>query len=313
MDLIADIGGTNSRCALLDDRGRIVAVETFSNADFSEIESVLDHYLEHRRASDRPRRAALAVAAPVLNDRVQLVNIDWQFTQTGLRQRFNLAGLIVVNDAAAVAWGVPDLSSAGITKVGRGDAAAGSPIAVIGPGTGLGVAALIPTSDGWAAVAGEGGNVSISTATRTETAVADYQRSGYGHCSSEDLLSGPGLVNIYRALAKIASHAATSTTPSEISAAAAGGDPLAIEARSMFFSLLGTAAGNLALTVNARGGVFVGGGIVRQLMAEFTESDFRERFEDKGTYRGYMESIPTYVITDPQPAFLGLRKLLGYR
>lgn len=312
MDLIADIGATNSRCALLDDGGQVVARETFGNNEFSDLESLLEHYLQHRRPSDRPRRAALAVAAPILSDRVQMVNIDWQFSQAELQRHFKLAGLTVVNDFAAVAWGLPDLSSAELRKVGRGDAASRSPMAVIGPGSGLGVAALIPATDGWVPVTGEGGHVSIAPITSTEAAVADCIRSRSGHCSAEDLLSGPGLINIYNALGQLAKRETVSLTAAEISTAATGGDTLALEARAMFFSVLGTVAGNLALTVGARGGVFVAGGIIPQLLAPFSESDFRERFEAKGTYRSYMEAIPTYVITHPQPAFRGLQKLLGY-
>jgi len=249
----------------------------------------------------------------MLQDSVQMINIDWRFSQAELKERYDLAGLIVVNDFTALAWAVPDLISAELFKVGRGEAAIRSPLAVIGPGTGLGVGALIPASDGWAPVTGEGGRVSISTITCTEAAVADYIRSQSGHCSAEDLLSGPGLVRIYDALAKLAAREAPAMTPEEISDAAGDGNPLATEARAMFFALLGTAAGNLALTIDARGGVFIGGGIVPRLIEALAESDFRERFEGKGSYRGYMESIPTYVITDPQPAFRGLRKLLGYR
>ena len=311
MDLIADIGATSSRCALLDDKGQIVARETFANTEFADVESLLEHYLQQLNAGDRPRRAALAVAAPILYDRVQMINIDWQFSQAELKGRLKLAELTVVNDFAAIAWGLPDLNSHELRKVGRGDAATDSPLAVIGPGSGLGVAALIPATDSWVSVSGEGGHVSISPITSTEAAVADYVRSQSGHCSAEDLLSGPGLINIYTALGQLAKRETPSLSAAEISAAATGGDPLAIEAHAMFFSLLGTVAGDLALTVGARGGVFIAGGIIPQLMAPFSESDFRERFEAKGTYRSYMEAIPTYVITAPQPAFRGLRRHLS--
>jgi len=313
MDLIADIGATNSRCALLDDKGRVIADEIFSNTELSGVDGLLDRYLQDRRSSDRPRRAALAVAAPVLRDRVQLVNIDWKFSIEDLKERFRLAGLIVINDCAAVAWGVPDLTSSDLQKIGSGEAKSRTPVAVIGPGSGLGVAALIPSTDGWTSVAGEGGHTSISPITPTETAVVEQVRSRSGHCSAEDLLSGPGLINIYNALGQLAKRQIPSLTPPEVSAAADGGDPLALEARAIFFSLLGTAAGNLALTVGAHGGVFIAGGIIPKLTAALAESDFRERFEAKGAHRSYMEAIPTYVITDPRPAFRGLRKLLGYR
>ena len=313
MDLITDIGATNSRCALVNDGGQIVATEVFSNSDFYSIEALFKNYLQNRRESDRPRRAALAVTAPVLRDRVEMVNIDWQFSQAELQARLNLTRLIVLNDAAAIAWGIPNLGSTQLRKVGDGDAAVRSPVAVIGPGSGLGVAALIPAGDDWAAVAGEGGHVSISPITARETAVVEYVSARSGHCSAEDLLSGPGLVNTYSALQGISAHATSTLTPAEVTAAADAGDPVAVEARGLFCSLLGTVAGNLALTVGAHGGVFVAGGIVPKIIEAFLQSDFRERFEDKGDYREYMRKIPTFVVTDPHPAFQGLRKLLGFR
>jgi glucokinase len=242
-----------------------------------------------------------------------MVNIDWRFSQTRLQKHLQLAGMIVVNDAAAIAWGIPDLTSVELRKAGGGDAAVRSPIAVIGPGSGLAVAALIPAEEDWTAVVGEGGHASISTITDRETAVADYVRSRSGHCSAEDLLSGPGLVNIFNALEQLEGRTTSSMSPAEVSTAADTGNPIASEAHSIFFSLLGTAAGNLALTVGASGGVFVSGDIVPKLIEKFLQSDFRERFESKGSYRGYMERIPTFAIVDPYPAFRGLRKLLGYR
>ena len=238
MDLIADIGATHSRCALLDDRGQVVATEAASNSDYSDLENLLETYLHRRRASDRPRRAALAIAAPILGDRVEMVNIDWRFSQARLQKHLQLTGMIVVNDAAAIAWGIPDLTSVELRKAGGGDAAVRSPIAVIGPGSGLAVAALIPSEENWTAVVGEGGHASISTITDKETAVANYVRSQSGHCSAEDLLSGPGLVNIFNALEQLEGRTTSSMTPAEVSAAADAGDPIATETHSIFFSLL---------------------------------------------------------------------------
>jgi glucokinase len=313
LDLIADIGATNSRCALLDDRGKVVSAQYFENASYEGLRAVLEAYLEKRRASDRPQRAALAVAAPVLGDDVQMTNIGWRFSQAKLRDEFGFARLNVVNDFAAVAWSLPSLGPQDRTQVGGGTAVTRMPLAVLGPGSGLGVASLVPTGDTWAAVSGEGGHVTLPATTSDEAAVIESIRNETGHCSAERVLSGPGLVRLYELLGKMAGREIAKVTSMDVTALARKGEPLATKTLAMFFGMLGTVAGNLAVTVGALGGVFVGGGIVPQLLREFEASPFRERFVAKGRYREYMEAIPTFVITEPQAAFRGLRKLLGYR
>jgi glucokinase len=315
MDLIADIGATNTRCALLDSSGQILATERFKNDDFGSLEEVLLAYLGRRRANDRPSRAALAVAAPILGDEVRFFNRSWAFSQERLARELKLSRLIVINDFAAVAWALPRLTDQSTRKVGQGEAVSRKPIAVLGPGSGLGVSSIIPSEDGWAVAHGEGGHVTLAATTDEEAAVIDLARMEHGHCSAERLISGPGIVNIYMTLGHLEGRPRTTAPimPAEITAAAADGEPLALRTREMFFELLGNVAGNLALTVGALGGVYIAGGIVPKLLEPFVASRFRERFEAKGRYKYYMERIPTYVITEPLPAFVGLRTLLGYR
>ncbi len=311
MDLIADIGGTNTRCAIVDDDGNVVATQTFDNANFRNLQAVFSRYLDDKKEVGAPERAALAIAAPVLGDRVQMVNASWEFSQADLRADLGLTALTVVNDFEALARSVPMLDDAGLTQIGGGEPVEGAPVAVLGPGTGFGMSALIPAGNDWATVSGEGGHATIAASTEIENAVVSFVRSRNGHCSAEDLLSGPGLRRIYEALAAIGNETPKYSTPAEITDAAQVGDALAQATQKIFFSLLGTTAGNLALTVNAFGGVFIGGGIVPRLIPLLMESDFRLRFEDKGDYRDYMKPIPTFVITDPHPAFAGLRAILG--
>lgn len=313
MDLIADIGATNTRCALLDDRGNAVSAEVFENASFAGIEALLQAYLEQRRTTDRPRRAALAVAAPILSDAVEMINIDWRFSQSQLKASLRLSRLTIVNDFAALAWALPSLGPGDRRQIGAGLPVTRTPLGVIGPGSGLGVATLVPTLDGWTAVSGEGGHATLAASTRDEAAIIDLLRDETGHCSAERALSGPGIVRMYRALARAAGRESADLLPADVTELARKGEPLATKTLALFFSLLGTAAGNLALTVGARGGVYIGGGIVPRLLDAFQVSAFRERFVAKGSYRGYLDPIPTYVITDPLPAFRGLRTLLGYR
>ena len=313
MDLIADIGATHSRCALLDETGRQLAVATFENARFTGLEELLDVYLGNRRASDRPKRAALGVAAPIVGDEVRMVNRPWRFSRTALQQKLELNQLIVVNDFAAVAWALPELGADDLAQIGRGTPLPGSARTTLGPGSGLGVASITPAVDDWAVVSGEGGHVTLPVSSAAEAAVIERVRNRHGHCSAERLLSGPGLVTLYETLAEIAGRPVAKITPPDVTGLARQGEPLATKTVAMFFSLLGVVAGNLALTVGARGGVFIAGGIVPRLLDTIERSDFREQFEAKGRYRHYMEGIPTYVITAPLPALRGLRRLLGYR
>ena len=314
MDLMADIGATNTRCALVDDKGEELAAEVFHNADFSGLTSLLKSYLEHRRATDRPRRAALAVAAPILGDEVRMLNIDWHFSQAELKTDLGLAQLTVCNDFAAIAWGLPYFGPSDLRTIGRGQRVAGAALATLGPGSGLGVGALMPTGDGWAVMTGEGGHSTLPATTREEADVIAQIRDRYdGHCSAERVLSGPGIVNLYVALAELAGHSPKSPlAPADITTLAKQGDALARKAEAMFFAFLGTVAGDLALTTGARGGVFIAGGIVPKVLDALAKSEFRARFEAKGRYESYLAAIPTYVITDPLPAFRGLRHLLGY-
>ena len=310
---MADIGATNTRCALLDDQGKEFAAEVFQNADFAGLTDLLKVYLDYRRTTDRPKRAALAVAAPILGDEVRMINIDWRFSQTALREQLGLTRLTVCNDFAAVAWGLPHFGPADLHTVGRGKAAARATLLSVGPGTGLGVAALVPATDGWAVLSGEGGHATLPATSREEADVIALIRDRYdGHCSRERVLSGPGLVNLYFALAELAGRGRPSMTPSDVTALAKQGEPLARKAQAMFFAFLGSVAGDIALTTGARGGVFIAGGIVPQVLDAFVKSEFRARFEAKDGYGDYMAGIPTHVITTAQPAFRGLRSLLGY-
>ncbi|HUQ53424.1 MAG TPA: glucokinase [Gammaproteobacteria bacterium] len=311
---MADIGATMTRCALVGEKGQELAPETFENADFTGVEGVLRVYLDHRRASDRPSRAALAVAAPIVGDEVQMINIGWRFSQSQLQQALDLKRLQIVNDFAANAWALPQLEPADIAPIGGGESAPRTTLAVLGPGSGLGVAGLVPTGDGWAVMTGEGGHVSMPAATREEQDVIALLRDRFdGHCSAERVLSGPGLVNLYVALAELAGRGHPTVNPEDVTNLARQGEPLARKTLAMFFAMLGTVAANLALTAGARGGIYIAGGIVPRFVEQLRKSEFRARFENKGRYRSYLAAIPTHVITAPLPAFRGLKYLLGYR
>ena len=224
--MMADIGATTTRCALLDDKGHELAPEIFENADFTGVVGVLRVYLDHRRASDLPTRAALAVAAPIGGDEVQMINIGWRFSQSELKQELNLKRLQVVNDFAAIAWALPQLTPADVEQVGGSESAPRMTLAALGPGSGLGVSALVPTSDGWAVMTGEGGHVTMPAATREEQDVIAILRERFdGHCSAERVLSGPGLVNLYVALAELAGRGKPTVNPEDVTHLAKQGEP----------------------------------------------------------------------------------------
>jgi glucokinase len=240
------------------------------------------------------------------------VNRGWRFSRAALAEELGLAQLVLVNDFAAIAWALPSLRPDHVVKVGGGEPAPRAPLVALGPGTGLGVSSVVPSPDGWTVVEGEGGHQTLAAADEDEARVIDLIRDEHGHCSAERALSGPGLVNLYQALGRRAGRGTPIATPQDVTALAQQGEPLARKTRAMFFAMLGTIAGNLALTLGARGGVYVAGGIVPKFIDAFADSAFRSRFEAKGRYQWYMERIPTYVITDPLPAFIGLKRLLGY-
>jgi glucokinase len=259
------------------------------------------------------KQAAFAVACPVLGDQVSMTNSDWSFSIAELKNRLQLDNLAVVNDFVAQALAVPLLKENQKLKIGRGEATKGFPIVVVGPGTGLGVSILVPQQDGqWIAVASEGGHATMPAPYPEEERVIAALRQEYGHVSAERVVSGMGLTNLYKTLLVLHGREGVSLEPQEISHRALQGDDLCREAVQMMFGLLGTLAGNLALTAGALGGVYIAGGIIPRdgLLDMFKESSFRVRFEAKGRFASYLSRIPTYVMISDYPAFLGLSGLV---
>ncbi len=309
--LVADIGGTNARFALLDAVGRPAPMRVLACADFADFQTAMRGFLAEAAPSRAIARAAVAVASPVIGDRIEMTNHDWSFSIAAIKAEFGLAALHVVNDFTAAALAVPELDAGDLVRIGGGVAVADAPVAVLGPGTGLGVSGLVPSGSGWIPLAGEGGHVTLAACDAREAAVVAEIARRFGHASVERAVSGPGLVNLHAALSALDDVSGESPTADRITEAAlAGSDPICVEALDMFFAMLGTAAGNLALSLGALGGVYIGGGIVPKLSDAFAASRFRERFEAKGRFRDYMRAIPTYLIMRETPALLGLATLL---
>jgi glucokinase len=312
--LIGDIGATNARFAWAEEDGRIEHIRVLACDDYPTIEEALAAYLADDDRPDLPREAALAVASPVTGDAVTLTNHPWSFTVSGLQRHFALERLHVINDFTANALAMPRLPPTERFPIGGGAPVPEATLGVLGPGSGLGVSGLVWTPSGWVALSGEGGHATMAPCDERESAVLDRMRQRFDHVSAERVLSGPGLVNLYNILTEIDGVPAAPFTPAQIADRHIGEtEPLVSEALTMFCAMLGGFAGNLALTLGARGGVYVAGGIVPRLASTLADTPFRTRFEAKGRFQPYLAAIPTYVVMHPIPAFLGLVALLDQK
>ncbi len=312
--LLGDVGGTNARFAWQASVGaELTDIETYPCADYESLLAAIQHYLKSH-AHPTPRWGSIGIANPIVGDHVQMTNHHWSFSISEVQKSLGLDRLLVINDFTALALSLPALPRDSLFQVGGGDAVDGSPLALLGPGTGLGVSGLLPLRQKQVSVPlnGEGGHVTLSSTNELEDAVVLSLRRRFGHASAERALSGPGLVNLYDALCEVAGVASRPLTAADLTAAAlAGTDPQCVQAEALFFSFLGTVSGNLALSVGALGGVYIGGGIVPRLGARILNSEFRTSFESKGRFRSYLSSIPVYVVNaEFSPALIGAGRAL---
>ncbi|GAA2586869.1 glucokinase [Actinomadura fulvescens] len=305
--LVADVGGTNARFALVAEPGAAPEhVGTLASRDHAGLAEAAETYLAEHAGGARPRAACLAVAGPVVEGRFRLTNADWAADTTErVRAHLGLDHAEVLNDFEALALALPHLTDADLRPVGGTALPArdgSAPLSVLGPGTGLGVAALLPTPAGWIPLPGEGGQVDIPAATDREVEVMRLLRAEQGAANAEFLLSGDGLERLHRLLGMIHGVRPEPLTAAEISVHR---DGLCAEAIEMFCALLGAFAGNAALTLGARGGVYLGGGILPRIADVLDTSDFRRRFEAKPRVEEYVRAIPTALIVHPNPALVG--------
>ena len=346
--LLADVGGTNARFALETAPGRIEAIVVLPCKSYPVFTDAVSAYLRLPQvlalcgsgsgsastsasasaSTSAVRHAAIAIANPVTGDQIRMTNHDWQFSIEASRITLGLDTLLVVNDFEALAMALPGLLPQEKQQIGGGSVRENSVIGLLGAGTGLGVSGLIPAagSAGWVALSAEGGHVTFSPADEREVAILRFAWQEFPHVSAERLLSGSGLELIYRALAARAGALANTAEPAAPAAPAApttlsapeivrrglaGECAICDETIDCFCAMLGTAAGNLAVTLGTLGGVYIGGGIVPRLGERFAQSAFRQRFESKGRFGDYLARIPTFVITAEYPAFSGVSAILA--
>ena len=314
--LLADVGGNYARFAIEPEPGVFVerrALRCDQHADFL---SALRTYLAQLpRPAHGPavRHGAIAIANPVSGDAVRMTNAPgWSFSIEAVRQAVGLDTLLVVNDFTALAMSLPHLGASERRQVGGGRPRERSLIGLLGAGTGLGVSGLVPVDDGWVSLASEGGHVGFAPESEAEQRVLAFAWHEFPHASAERLMSGAGLELIRRALAVQVGVEAEPLPAPEITRRALAGECAECDAAlRMFCEMLGTMAANLALTLGAYGGVYIGGAIVPRLGGWFDRSGFRKRFEAKGRLGALLAGIPTYVVTAETATLTGTAAILG--
>lgn len=315
-NLVADIGGTNARfSALLE--GHLESQYEFHHSveEYPEFEHLIAILLQEIKSAtgwqNPPSGACFAVACPPDTEIIRFTNSHWTFEKTQLQASLGCDTLLIINDFEAVAHGITELSEDDLVKVGGETPVANKAVGILGAGTGLGVACLVPHADGYHVLDTEGGHADYSPIDDLQSAVVNALRARFRRVSLERLLSGKGLLNIYTALCSIENTDTNFETPAEVVAAALdGSDTKALQTLNMFCEGVGAAAGNLALTFGAKGGIYIAGGVIPRFQEFFIKSGFRSKFEDKGRFVSYLKSVPVYLVVRSNLGLLGAAKKL---
>jgi glucokinase len=301
--LVGDIGGTNSRFGLVEQGSMQVRdIEAQKNDNFTSLEASVAHYLKARGVSSL-HSAAIAVAAPVDREVIRLTNRDWSFSAASLKEATNANSFRLLNDFEALAYSLPHIAEVDLVQIGGQKSDKPGVKVVLGPGTGLGMATLVPLPNGgWMPIPGEMGHITLPIINAEELSLRD-KLAGVGKFAEvEDVLTGPGLLALYRA---VSSSPILQTPEAVLQAALAGDDHDAAKTLDHFMTFLVRLAGDAAMCLQARGGVYLAGGIVPSLVEKLKAPKYRTIFEDKGRIAGLMKPIPLYIITDRFPAFKG--------
>jgi len=308
--LVADIGGTNARFALADQTNQLHSLQILPCEAYASMDSAIRHYLS-QVGDPVIQDAVIAIATPILGDQVKMTNHHWAFSIEATRQLLGFKTLLVVNDFAALAMSLPFLGKEGVSRLDQNGIIREGVKAVIGPGTGLGIAGLIPQPYGWQPLPTEGGHVDFAPNDQLEIEILRLLWREYPHVSPERLVSGPGIALLYQTLRTIAGLSVSTATPAEVVAMSVSGScATATQTLKVFSGLLGSVAGNAALMMNSVGGVYLGGGVIGKLGTSFDPLVFRTRFVAKGRFESYLDAIPNYLIVSEHPAFIGAVELL---
>jgi glucokinase len=311
--LLGDIGGTNARFALVHSNGTPITQEvTLPTGQYPDLAAAAQAYLQ-QTGQPTVREACIAIANPIDGDLLKMTNNHWQFSIEATRQKLGLDSLLMLNDWEAMAMAAPALQGTDLEQIGAGEAVPNAPKGLIGPGTGLGVSSLVRSRRGdWVPIAGEGGHVSLAPTCAREADILRVLWRTHPHVSAERAISGMGLENLYKAICELNGTEAEPLVAAQVTERAlAARDVACEEALERMCCLLGNTAANLAVTLGARGGIYIGGGVIGRLGDYFAQSGFRAAFEAKGRFENYMKRIPTYVIRAEQPALIGCAMGLG--
>jgi glucokinase len=310
--LVGDVGGTNARFALarmVDGEIALDHHESFPAEQYPTFLKGVAAFVDGCEV--KPTGGVIAVAGPVTDGAIDLTNSPWAVSEAEL-QTLGLNPVRLINDFEALAWGAPVVPSADLAHLGGPEA--GDPhsaIAVLGPGTGFGVSALARDIHGLeVAMPSEGGHACFAPGDPIEDEILRILRERYDRVSIERLICGPGLLNMHRALARIEGRESHIEDPAQITTEALENPNSACGATlARFCAILGAVAGDVALTMGSRGGVYIAGGIAPRILPFLKASPFRERFERKGRFQDYMADIPTWVITHKHAALLGAARV----
>ena len=313
--IVADIGGTNSRFSLVTGKepvGQhnaqfvIEHTQILQGANYASLQDALAAYIDTLEGI-KPFSACIAIAGPVQSDVVKMTNLPWSFSQRDVCKQFGFHNFIAINDYTAAALATTQLQHEGLHSVIAGKRVANANKAVLGAGTGLGVAGLAYTPKRWVPIPSEGGHVNMAPADAYEADVIKALMKRFDYVSAETCVSGPGFVNLYNAIADVTDTKAETLKPKDITQRAIdGSDELCRETLDVFCGFLATVSSNLALTYSATGGVYIGGGIAPRFPEYIANSQrFKARFHQKGAMNHFVQDIPVDVITYEKTAFLG--------
>lgn len=314
--VVGDIGGTNARFALADlaapDRPAITATRHLPSADFASLTDALSAYLAETTPEKTPDTAVLAVAGPVTDGKAVLTNLPWEVSETALA-KLGFARTHLLNDFRALAASADALTDDDLESIGPPlPRIADATVAIMGAGTGFGASALVREPGRAIALSGEGGHIGFSPEDPRERAIHNVLMDRFGRVSIERIVSGPGLINLYDALCVLDGAQAEFTDPHQIVEAATAGRPLACEAVERFCAIFGAAAGDIALTFGARGGVLIAGGLSEAVTPFLNQGAFRARFEGKGRLAHFVRAIPTHRIRRADAALLGCARIAAH-
>jgi len=304
MILGADIGGTKTLLALADESG-IVCERRYPSRKWDDFSVLLRTFLDAAAPSVPVTAACFGVAGPVDDNRAKVTHLPWVVDGRALAETFRLGKAVVINDFSAAAQGVAALPPGDLVTLQEGQAASPAPRLLIGAGTGLGVAALIPEGGGWRTIGGEGGHIGFAPADEEQLSVWRHLLQPGGRVTAENVISGPGLAAIYASLCKVSPHNTAIADPAAIAVAAASGNTLAARALDLFIAAYGAFAGDLALLFMARGGVYLGGGIAPKILPRLQDGGFVRAFHERGAHAGLMSGFPIRVITNERLGLLG--------